>query len=122
MSLTKQMKQKVEAYWDYLKSEDPYNRAILEGRASPEMVNRFLVDVHYLVEHTPLHLIRAAQLAGKKGDHKLKKFFEHKRGEESGHDKWAEDDLAKVRSTMNAPKSSRVSAEMQELVKHIEAT
>lgn len=122
MTLVASMKKNVEGYWDYLKSEDPYNCAILDGKATPEMVTRFLVDVHYLVEHTPIHLARAAKVAKKRGAHELQAYFKHKSGEEAGHDKWAEDDLATVRRAMNAPKTANVSSEMQHLVKHIEAT
>jgi hypothetical protein len=52
--------------------------------------------VLYLVRHTPFHLSLARDSAEQWGDLELRRFFQHKLGEEHGHDQWAESDLKEM--------------------------
>ena len=65
----------------------------------------FTASVHYLVQHTPIHLQSAAatsKIMSMKDHHK---FFAEKIKEEEGHDKWAEEDL-KIQKDLGANESS----------------
>lgn len=101
MKLIDRMKQSVEGYWDYIQNEDPYNLSILGGTLSPDRLAHFLVNIHHLVQHTPIHLRRAAHAAEKRGLGPLKDYFDQKKLEEEGHDQWAEADLVKLQKQKN---------------------
>jgi hypothetical protein len=120
--MIRDMKKKVEEYWDYLYQKDPYNRSILEGTVKPEMISFFLANIHYLVQHTPIHLKKAMAIAESRGDKKLKEYFALKMKEESGHDKWAEADLEKLsRQHERAVRGQCIDPSMVRLIKHIES-
>lgn len=65
-----------------------------EGNIDAVCVRAYLTNLHYLLRHTPICLVRARKLAIARGDTKLAEFFRHKLVEEAGHFRWAEDDLA----------------------------
>lgn len=123
MRLVDQIKHEVEAYRDYLLTDDPFLSAVSQGKATPLLLKHFIENVRYLVEHTPKHLLRATKLADKQGNPALAEFFRHKLDEEAGHDKWAEDDL-KIVEAMSAEPLPDVSIDpkMESLLEHIEAT
>lgn len=123
MKLSNAMKQRVEQYWDELKKEDYYNQAILSGSASPEMVSHFLVNVRYLVQHTPVHLKKAYDLSISRNLSRLAQFFQQKLEEEQGHDQWADADLAKLeRRLKKPPVKTDIHYSMKKLIQHIENT
>lgn len=119
MRLIDELKTRVELYKAYLVSEDRFNRSVQEGKAEPEAIARFLVNIHYLVKHTPLHLQLAAHKA--KALPELKAYFQQKYLEEQGHDQWALDDLAKMSNRLKNPqKHPDVDRSMEDFVMHIE--
>lgn len=123
MSLVDQFKKRVEQYWDHLKLHDPYNRAILDGTATQEMVTHFLTNIRYLVQHTPIHLNQAIQEAEQRDQKKLAEFFRHKYEEERDHDKWADSDIAQLNQKWPQPHLNlAIDPTMLNLVKHIENT
>lgn len=120
MKLIDQLKRRVESYRDYIVNEDPFNRAILDGRAEAEAIERFLINVHYLVKHTPVHLKLAAQVS--QDDPRLNAYFKEKFLEEQGHDQWALDDLAKLSSKLKEPqRPPEVAPAMFDFVLNIES-
>jgi hypothetical protein len=96
MNMIQTFKDRINHYWADLKVHDAYNRMILEGTATPEMVSKFLVNIYYLVEHTPIHLGKAIKVAEDRGFDELAAFYRLKLKEEQGHDKWAEADFEKI--------------------------
>ncbi|HYX34570.1 MAG TPA: iron-containing redox enzyme family protein [Oligoflexus sp.] len=121
MSLADLLKKRVELYWAHLKTNDPFNRALLNGTATQAMANHFLVNVRYLVQQTPIHLRKATAKAEKNGEEKLAKFFKLKCREEQGHDRWADSDIAKVNQRRIIESNSEIDPSMKGLVKHIES-
>ncbi len=122
MKLIQEMRRKIEAYWEYLQTEDKYNRAILSGTLEPEMFSRFLVNCHHLVEHTPIHLTLAEKISREKGHEELAAYYKTKFVEESGHDKWAEADIALLKKQKRQVKmSSSIDPSMKTFVLHIES-
>lgn len=123
MKLIRDMRARIEAYWDFLQTSDPYNRSILEGRLSPEMFSHFLVNVHTLVQHTPIHLNLAIRTAEARGLSALQKYFEQKLIEESGHDKWAEADIQNLKKRKsNISVIDGTDPTMKSLLLNIEST
>ena len=76
MMLVDRLKERVERYWSHLKAHDPYNMAIFDGTATPDMVSRFLVNIQHLVQHTPAHLQMAIQASGNIKAEKILRFFQ----------------------------------------------
>jgi len=121
MDLVNDMKARVETYWSHLKANEPYNKAIMEGRATQSMVTHFLVNIHYLIQHTPIHLDLAIREADKRKLTKLKAFFQNKKREEVGHDKWAENDLAIINQKhILQSQGNSIDPSMKQLIAHIE--
>lgn len=63
------------------------------GKVDTYSVGRYLVSLHYLMSQTVPHLERAKALARQAGQGSLVAYFEKKLEEETGHDKWAADDI-----------------------------
>jgi pyrroloquinoline quinone (PQQ) biosynthesis protein C len=74
----------------------PLLAAAKRGAVPPETVAKYLSSVLYLVRHTPPHLVLARKSAEQLGERELARFFQHKLGEEHGHDRWAESDLREM--------------------------
>jgi len=122
MYLVTRLKQRIEAYWECLQLTEPFFLALHNGRLSPEMLHRFLVDVLYLVQHTPIHLNKAITHTERLGRQDLKLFFQQKLREEQDHDKWAENDIAKLNippTPQNPPPTASLA--IQHLVRYIES-
>src|SRR5689334_5977334 len=67
-----------------------------EGNIDSVCIRAYLTNLHYLLRHTPICLVRARKRAIAAGDQKLADHFRHKLIEEAGHFRWAEDDLASL--------------------------
>jgi hypothetical protein len=76
---------------------NPLYLAAAEGRFTPEMVRKYLVDIRHLVRHTPAHLERARARSLALGEHALVEHYAAKHAEEQGHDRWADQDLERLR-------------------------
>jgi pyrroloquinoline quinone (PQQ) biosynthesis protein C len=64
-----------------------------EGRLTRATVARYIANVHYVIQYTPVYLTRARDAAAKRGDAQLAAHYQAKLGEEVGHDAWSEKDL-----------------------------
>ncbi|MBX3260361.1 MAG: hypothetical protein KIS78_08240 [Labilithrix sp.] len=72
------------------------------GNVDAVCIRAYLTNLHYLLRHTPICLVRARKLALARGDHELAEHFKHKLVEEAGHFRWAEDDLASLPTSVEA--------------------
>lgn len=121
MRLIQEMRRSIESYWDHLQTADPYNRSILEGTLQPEMLSHFLVNVHVLVQHTPIHLRLAEKICAEKGLDDLGSYYQLKFVEESGHDKWAEADMIRLKKQKkNVTIVGTTDKSMKDFLLHIE--
>lgn len=75
------------------------------GQFTSEMLTRYLSNIRVILRETPISLSRAAARARAIGDDDLARHWEAKRGEEEGHDHWAESDLASVTMRSTIPPS-----------------
>ncbi|MFW7381185.1 MAG: hypothetical protein ACOH5I_20385 [Oligoflexus sp.] len=123
MKLIEALKKRIESYWLELQQHDRFNRSVLQGDADSEMLMHFLVNVRYLVQHTPIHLKRAMKLAEQDHKQDLKNFFEQKLKEEDGHDQWADADIEKLKQSLpKTPLKGSIDPSMKRLIAHIEET
>ena len=90
-----------------------------DGSLSPEHITRYLTNLHFLLLHSPVHLKRAGERARRLGDAPLAKHFDHKLGEETGHEVWAEHDLESVSAQTALPVDREVVPSVHGLVAFI---
>lgn len=120
--LIQEMKRKVEAYWASMKEQSPFQQALSKGSLTPQWVQGFLVNVHYLVQHTPAHLHLAILMAEHRNETALRDFFVVKYEEELGHDEWAKADLSKLKVQLPQDFSTaEIDPAMIQLVNSIES-
>jgi hypothetical protein len=114
------LRAEIEAYAASVRTTSPLFTRAATGAITPVHVARYLANVHQLVLHTPIHLRRAEAAARALGDEALARHYRTKRGEEVGHDAWAERDLARIAPRLpSAPPRDLVPA-MQELLAYLE--
>src|SRR5690349_12074738 len=80
----------IERYAVRMRRNNPLYSRAAAGTLTAEHLTRYLTAIHSLVSHTPIHLHRAERAALAEGDDALAAHYRAKRGEEAGHDKWAE--------------------------------
>jgi hypothetical protein len=90
-----------------------------DGSMTSANITRYLANVHYLIVHTPIHLGRARDRARAVGDERLAVHFEHKKGEEIGHEEWAERDISRVSPLLAVPVKREVTSSMRDMVSYI---
>lgn len=105
MKATNRLKKEISEFAEYLKTNNSFYRSIYEGKLDIQTLSVFTANVHYLVQHTPVHLFAAADTSKRMQMKEHQKFFEEKIKEEEGHDIWAEDDL-KIQRDLGAKESS----------------
>lgn len=92
-----------------------------DGRVGRACIRAYLENIHYLISHTPQCLQLAVDRSREKGLPEVARFFERKLAEETGHDVWAERDIASV-SDSGAVRVPQVTDAMRDLVSFILAT
>ena len=112
----------IERYAAGMKSSNPLFRKAADGTFSSEYMVRYLTNVRHLVWYAQRCLDRAREQALAAGDVQLANFYQHKLGEELGHETWADRDLERVTGASRAPLSPRNSASASDLVMYLEQT
>ena len=115
------LRAEITAYAVEAKNTNPLLARASQGAITPSHVARYLANVHQLVVHTPMHLRRAEAAARARGDAALADHYRLKRGEEVGHDAWAERDLARIAPRLTAAPSRDLVPAMSQLLASIEA-
>ena len=98
----------------YIKAED--------GTFTPSCMIRYLSNVRHLVAYTTVFLSKARDRARQLGDEPLAKHFEHKRGEELGHEAWADRDIERVSTAAVVPANADILESTHDLVTFLGAT
>lgn len=104
------------------KRSSPLIRRAQSGELSPDTFGRYLRSIHYLLCHTPIHLSLAEERAMHLGHVELAKYFAHKRGEEDGHDRWAEADISAFARTFRVAVPDEPTPAMRAIVDANDAT
>ncbi len=100
---------------------NPLFTKAMDGTMSPPLIAKYLANVHQLVIHTPIHLVKARQAAEARGDLALARHFDHKLAEEAGHDAWAARDREGLAKKTGVVAPDAVVPSMAGLILHIEA-
>ncbi len=75
------------------RSQNPVYALAEAGTLSATTVARYIANVHYIIQHTLIHLARARDVARARGDERLAMHYQKKLDEEQGHDAWSQRDL-----------------------------
>lgn len=101
--------------------KSPLFKMAEDGLITRACLREYLENIHYLVSCTPPCLERAAERAREQGQVALEAHFRNKLKEETGHDVWAERDIASVADS-STRLQTRPTAGMEAMVAHVRAT
>lgn len=117
MSLSLKLKDVVHTFFRDLKKSSNFYRKIEEGSLGAESIASLLVSTKYLISKTPFFAASAKNLAT---DQKVVEYFAHTEEEEQGHDKWAEDDLEKLKVLFKVERI-HISDKIKDIEKYIQS-
>ena len=86
----------IERYAVEMRRSNPLYKRAEDGSLSANCIATYLTNIHHLICYTPAYLMRARDRAAALGDAALAAHYQHKCGEEVGHEAWAERDLERV--------------------------
>jgi pyrroloquinoline quinone (PQQ) biosynthesis protein C len=113
------LRARIAVYVTEMRQSNPLFYKAEDGTLTSAIITRYLANLHHLLLQTPIYLDRARDGARALGDERLALHYEHKKGEEVGHDAWAERDLSRVAPLVAAPVSRDVIPAMWGLVAYI---
>ena len=119
-SCVSQLAAAIEAYANDLRTHHPLLGLARSGQLGPSDVARYLMNVRFMIRHTPLHLSQARRRAAELDQLALAAFYEEKLAEESGHDVWANDDLAHLGREFAVAPPEAPSRHLQDLAHFLE--
>jgi hypothetical protein len=94
--IAEELKQMIEGYAPVMRTENPLFCRAREGTLAAAHLTHYVGNVGFLVERSPSHLRRAAERAREQRNEALAAHFNHKIGEEVGHEQWGRDDLGRL--------------------------
>lgn len=115
------LKEEIEVYADRLRSSSRLLALALAGEVPPAVVATYLANVRYLIVCTPRLLRRAERRALLLGREGVAAFFAAKVDEEAGHERWADQDLAGLRSLFQVSAEPGPRATIAALAARLEA-
>ena len=118
--LAKHLSQEIERYAERLQRENRLLELARRGEVTLDIVVGYLSGVAFMLGRTEPHLERAAARAREQGRPKLAEFYEHKRREETGHERWAQDDFSELRRLFGAAAAKPVPRAIVELARFLE--
>ena len=110
----------IETYATRLRTSHPLLVTARCGELGPATVACYLMNVRFMVAHTPLHLRAARERCLRLGQPELAGFFARKLSEEIGHDQWAEQDLTRHEQVFAAAPAAPPSRHLRDLVHFLE--
>jgi hypothetical protein len=114
------LRAEIDRYAVWARQSNPLFLKARDGSFTTGHLRRYLVNIHRLVCHTPIFLVRARDRAMALGDDQLTSHYEGKRLEEQGHDAWAERDIARVPSVH--PDQTQIASSMDDLLDYLRET
>jgi pyrroloquinoline quinone (PQQ) biosynthesis protein C len=114
-SYASQLAAAVEAYAKDLRLNHPLLSLAQNGQLGARDVANYLMNIRFMIQHTPLHLVEAKQRATQLGQHELADFYAQKLQEEAGHDVWATSDLSRLNHVFGFQPAEALSQHMQDL-------
>jgi pyrroloquinoline quinone (PQQ) biosynthesis protein C len=114
------LRAEIDRYAVRARRENPLYSKASDGTLSPEMVTRYIANVHRMVARSPADLARARDRSKALGLPHLAEYFDQKRGEEVGHDAWSARDLKRMAKQVEADGLHEVLPAIQSLMNFIE--
>jgi hypothetical protein len=90
------LRSEIDRYAVEMRRSNPLFLKAEDGSFTAQCVARYLANIHHLICYTPVYLARARDRARALGDERLAAHYQHKLGEEEGHDAWAERDIQRI--------------------------
>lgn len=87
------LKKKIDNFYNLEKSNNIFYRSIFENKIEPDFIMDYTKNIKLLVECAVPYLDCGIQSCTKKNFPILKKYLQQKIVDETGHEKWAEDDI-----------------------------
>lgn len=87
------LKEEIQNFSQYMLSDSPLFSGAKKGKITKDIILRYLSNINYLVEHTPIHLKNAISSSRKISNSALEEYYRDKFIEEQGHNLWAEKDV-----------------------------
>jgi hypothetical protein len=117
--IAQSLKTDIEAYADRVLESNRLLQLARDGKVSSDMVTGYLFNIRYLIGHTVPCLELARDEAEARGWESLAGYYGRKLAEEHGHESWAENDFAAVRTTYPGPAPDGPSRAIAELVAYL---
>jgi pyrroloquinoline quinone (PQQ) biosynthesis protein C len=116
------LRAEIESYAATMRRSNPLFTNARNGTMTADTVARYLASIHYLVSYTPICLARARDRATVLGDDRLAAHYQLKRGEEAGHDAWAERDFERVSMQARRPVAREAMPAIRALIEFLART
>ena len=121
MNMGERLMREIETFWNESKSNHSFFKGIIGERMDPSILSTFVSNTEYIVGLTPVHLDIARKEANESGDQALADYFALKIAEESGHDKWAQEDIKKLELKGASQANLQHLESMKEIARYNEA-
>jgi hypothetical protein len=109
----------IDRYAVEMRRSNPLYMRAADGTLTADCIATYLANIHHLICYTPTYLTRARDRAAALGDAKLTAHYQHKRGEEVGHEAWAERDLQRVAPQAIRPVERNAVPSMHALIDYL---
>lgn len=110
----------IETFAERLRTTHPLLEAAQTGELSAETVAAYLMNVRFMVSHTPRHLGAAAKRCRELGRGDLAEFYGAKLVEEAGHEQWADSDLSRLGQVFGVRPPSEPSRQLLDLTHYLD--
>ncbi len=112
----------IERYAARMRHQNPLFTKAEARTLTAACIATYLANIRHLVSQTPVLLTRARDRARFVGDERLALHYDHKCGEEQGHDAWAERDIERVSTVVKAPVNHEVTPSLRNLLSFLAET
>ncbi|HMJ16622.1 MAG TPA: hypothetical protein VK524_34645 [Polyangiaceae bacterium] len=117
-----QLKVEIEEYAERLRGSSNLLRRARQGTLGRPAVLAFLWNIRYVLRETPSYLALARGVAEERGQRELAAFYEQKIADESGHDRWADQDLVSLDPKLDLVRSTPPMEPLSELMVFLRST
>ncbi len=116
--VSEQLKCEIEKFADDLRRSTLVKLA-RRGEVTPAAMAFYIANLRILVKATDVNLRLAEARAKELECSTLAEYFAHKRGEEDGHERWADDDISRLQAQFATDPSTRISPAIRSLLGYL---
>ncbi len=115
------IKREIEVFTQHFFDKNPFACKAKQGELTKNHIARYLKNILYSIEFTPIHLKAASSRSRELGLNNIAQFMDDKYIEEFGHDKWVKSDLSKLGVNSEIQNNNELTQGMVELMKFVES-